>query len=159
RPYRREIAEGAFARKGVEAVGRDDFERLLRRIDRRMVSPFGPHDWLSLLEPLFELLRPLPEGGHVPAPLLRRFFEAKGYDDLARTLDADAYDADALRAALADALPDIDLEEPARGEAEAALLAVATDAAEPPAVTVPEGDARSDVPASATGQGEADAAP
>ncbi|HLT48750.1 MAG TPA: hypothetical protein VK002_16060 [Rubricoccaceae bacterium] len=145
-PYLREIAEGYFARKGVEAVGRDDFERLLRRIDRRMVSPFGPHDWLSLLEPLFELLRPLPDDGRVPAPLLRRFFEAKGYDDLARTLDADAYDADALRAALADALPDIDLEEPARGEAEAALLAVAPDAAEPPAVPVPEGEAETEEP-------------
>src|SRR5690606_31965811 len=135
-----------FARKGVEAVGRDDFERLLRRIDRRMVSPFGPHDWLSLLEPLFELLRPLPDDGRVPAPLLRRFFEAKGYDALAAARAAVAYDSAALGAALAEALPDIDLEEAARGEAEAALLAGAPDAAERPAVPVPEGEAETEEP-------------
>lgn len=106
--YLREIAEGYFGRKTMEAVGREEFERLLRRIDRRMVSLFGPHDWLALLEPLFDLLRPLPDGPHVPASLLRRFFEAKGYDDLARTLDAAHYDAPALRAALVAALPDLD---------------------------------------------------
>jgi hypothetical protein len=132
-PYLREIAEGYFGRKAVEAVGRDDFERLLRRIDRRMVSLFGPHDWLSLLEPLFDLLRPLPDGGRVPAPLLRRFFEAKGCDDLARTLDAEAYDEPALRAALAAALPDLDEEHgrPASPEATVPSETIPPSAAPP----------------------------
>ena len=107
-PYLREIAEGYFARKGVGAVSREELERLLRRIDRRMVSLFGPHDWLALLEPLFTLVRPLPEEGQVPTPLLRRFFAAKGYDDLADSLDAEGYDEAALRDTLAAVLPDLD---------------------------------------------------
>src|SRR5690606_8106209 len=137
-PYLREIAEGYFARKGIEEIGREDFERLLRRVDRRMVSQFAAPEWRALLAPLFGLLRPLPDGSRVPAPLLRRFFEAKGYDDLARTLGADAYDEPALRTALADALPDLDEEAP---DAPEAASAPAPERAEAPASAEAPGDA------------------
>ena len=110
-PYLREIAEGFFARKELDAIGRDDFEALLRRIDRRMAGGFGPDEWANLLGPLFEVSALLSDAG-IPTLLLRRFFVAKGADELARRLDAEAYDEDALRRTLTDLFPATPTEAP-----------------------------------------------
>src|SRR5690606_28921571 len=109
-PYLREIAESYLDRKGVTTLERPEFERLLRRIDRRMVGDYGTADWMVLLEPLFELVGALPgREGAVPTPLLQRFFEARALGDLARDLAGpDAYAAATLRVRLATLLPDLD---------------------------------------------------
>ena len=129
-PYLREIAERFFQRKAVEAMDRAAFERLLRRIDRQMVAGFGPADWLTLLDPLFDLLAPLsPEG--LPTPLLQRLFEAKGLGDFARDLEGpETYTQAGLRYALEEAFPELDDEAPAPPEA-APLAVVESEPAAP----------------------------
>ncbi|NNF59000.1 MAG: hypothetical protein HKN04_12265, partial [Rhodothermaceae bacterium] len=100
-PYLREIAEGYLDRKGLAEITRAEFDRLLQRIDQRMVGSFGPTDWMVLLDPLFTLLRAAPEYDGVPTALLQRFFRAKGFEAFAASLDGpEAYDEAALRAVL-----------------------------------------------------------
>ncbi len=97
-PYFREVAEGYVQRKALHGIGRDELEKLLRRIDRRMVAGFGASDWMTLLEPLFELIGSIPdyETG-VPSGLLQQFFKAKGLDEIASRLDeSEAYGQEAL---------------------------------------------------------------
>ena len=101
-PYFREVAEGYVQRKALDGIGRDELEKLLRRIDRRMVAAFGASDWMTLLEPLFELIGSIPtyETG-VPSGLLQQFFEAKGLGEVASGLDSsEIYDRDGLRGVL-----------------------------------------------------------
>jgi hypothetical protein len=120
-PYLPQIATRYAERKGVESLGRDEFAGLLQRIDRRMVSTFGPSDWMTLLGPLFSLVGPVGSPpGSVPTGLLRPLFAARGADGLAHALDGiDAVTADDLRARLDAVLaPDeTTLEEPGLGEA------------------------------------------
>ena len=106
-PYLAQITERYVERKDLSYIDRAGLERLLRRIDRRMVSAFGPDDWLALLAPLFELAGPVGRpAGSVPTALLRTLFEAKGAADLDDALDEiDAVDADTLRTLIARALP------------------------------------------------------
>ena len=77
-PYLREVAEGYVERKAIDGIGRSEFEKLLRRIDKRMAAGFGTSDWMSLLGPLFELISVIPnyETG-VPSGLLQQLFKAK----------------------------------------------------------------------------------
>lgn len=106
-PYLPEIAGRYVERKGLGQIDRAGLERLLRRIDRRMVSAFGVDEWMTLLEPLFDLAGPVgtPEET-VPASLLHPLFEAKDADDLAEALTGtDALSADALRDRIRDVLP------------------------------------------------------
>ncbi len=107
-PYLPEIAGRYVERKGLGQIDRATLERLLRRIDRRMVSAFTADDWRTLLSPLFDLVGPLgsPEGS-VPTALLQSLFEAKGADDLSGAVrDAEALTPDALRQRLEAALPE-----------------------------------------------------
>ena len=106
-PYLPQIAERYVERKGLGHIDREGLERLLRRIDRRMVGAFGADDWLALLAPLLEWVGPAGRpSGSVPAALLRPLFLAKGADDLHDALDEiDAVDAETLHALLTDALP------------------------------------------------------
>ncbi len=106
-PYLPEIAGRYVDRKGLGRIDQAGLERLLRRIDRRMVSAFSADDWMTLLVPLFDLVGPLASPpGAVPTALLRSLFEAKGADDLAASLgSADALTARDLRQRLAAALP------------------------------------------------------
>lgn len=68
----------AFAKKqNREALERDEFERVLRRVDERMTDDFGATQWLDLLEPLFEMADRAGEPVRVPLSLLRTFFEEK----------------------------------------------------------------------------------
>ena len=104
--YLPEIAARYAERKGVADLDRAGLERLLRRIDRRMVEDFGPDEWIAMAGPLYDLLGPISEPpDSVGTGLLRAFFEAKGRHELARTLVADAYTRDALHARLSDVLP------------------------------------------------------
>ena len=107
-PYLPQIAERYVERKGLDYIDRAGLERLLRRIDRRMVSTLGTDDWLALLAPLFDWAGPVGEPpGAVSASLLRPLFLAKGADDLHDALDeVDAVDAEALRSLVAEALSD-----------------------------------------------------
>ena len=105
-PYLPQIAERYVERKGLGHIDRAGLERLLRRIDRRMVSTLGADDWLALLAPLMEWVGSAGQPpGTVPASLLRPLFLAKGADDLHDALDdVDAVDAETLRSLVAEAL-------------------------------------------------------
>ncbi len=130
-PYLPQIAARYAERKGVEALGRDEFAGLLQRIDRRMVSTFGPSDWMTLLGPLFSLVGPVGSPpGSVPTGLLRPLFAARGADALAGTLDGlDAVTADELRQRLGAVLaPDSDAPSPASTAPERASPPLALDA-------------------------------
>ena len=101
-PYFREVAEGYVQRKALDGIGRSELEKLLRRIDRRMVAGYVASDWITLLEPLFELIGAIPnyETG-VPSGLLRQFLEAKGLDEITSGLDSsEAYDREGLSGVL-----------------------------------------------------------
>ena len=101
-PYFREVAEGYVRRKALDGIGRRELEKLLRRIDRRMVAGFGTSDWMTLLEPLFELIGSIPDHEKgVPTGLLKQFFEAKGLLEVASGLDgSEAYGREGLRGVL-----------------------------------------------------------
>ena len=87
-PYLPQIAARYADRKDLGAIDRVGLEQLFRRIDRRMVSTFGPDDWTTLLGPLFALVGPVGSPtGSVPTSLLRPLFEAKGAEVLAAELD------------------------------------------------------------------------
>ena len=105
-PYLPQITERYAERKGLDRIDRAGLERLLRRIDRRMVSTFGPADWTALLEPLMSLVGPVGQPpGSVPADLLRALFQSKGADALRDALDdTDDVDAPTLGALLAETL-------------------------------------------------------
>jgi hypothetical protein len=108
--YLPEIAARYAERKEVPRISADELARLLRRIDIRMVGSFGPDEWLTLLQPLYELLAPVsgPQAA-VPTPLLRTLFEARGQSDLAESLgERDALTAPMLLARLTAALPVLD---------------------------------------------------
>ena len=105
-PYLPQIAARYADRKDLGAIDRVGLEQLFRRIDRRMVSTFGPDDWTTLLGPLFALVGPVGSPtGSVPTSLLRPLFEAKGAEVLAAELDGiDAITSADLHALLASTL-------------------------------------------------------
>ena len=105
-PYLVQITERYIERKGLSHIDRAGLERLIRRIDRRMVSAFGADDWMALLEPLFAWVGPTGRPpGTIPAGLLRSLFQAKGAAALHDTLDEiDAVDAETLRGLMKEAL-------------------------------------------------------
>ena len=143
-PYLPQIAARYAERKGVGALERDQLAGLLGRIDRRMVSAFGPDDWMTLLGPLFALVGPVGSPpGSVPTGLLRPLFEAKDADALAAALDGiDAVTPDELRARLAATLTPVTAapaDEPAATGPEASEGA-SEEAAEPE-TTAPVEDA------------------
>ena len=131
--YLPEIAARYAERKGIADLDRPGLERLLRRIDRRMVEDFGADEWIALTGPLYDLLGPVatPQGA-IGTGLLRALFEAKGRHEIASTLVADGYTREALHARLADVLP--------RSEPDAPPPAAPPPAAPPPAP--PPDDAR-----------------
>ena len=139
-PYLPQIAERYVERKGLGHIDRAGLERLLRRIDRRMVSTFGADDWLALLAPLIDWVGPAGSPpGTVPSALLRPLFLAKGADDLHDALDhTDAVDAGTLRSLVAETL------------SETSTLSGPSALAEPPA---PAG-APAETPAAETGTGD-----
>ena len=98
-PYLIEIVERYVDKKGLGHIDRDGLERLLLRIDSRMVAGFSADEWVDLLDPLFELL-----GGRAPADLLRLAFEARDQSALSDGLAGDAMTRAALRAHLETAL-------------------------------------------------------
>lgn len=139
-PYLPEIAGRYVERKGLTRIDRAGLERLLERIDRRMVTSFDLVDWMTLLEPLVDLVGPL-DGGAVPTDLLVPLFEAKGADALAAAVaDAEALTPDALRQRLATVLP-------AAPEHVAAAPSEPTSAPEPDLDSAPEAPALDRAPA------------
>ncbi len=101
-PYFRDVANGYVERKSLDSIDQSEFEKLLQRIDHRMVGRFATSDWLTLLVPLFDLARVIPgyEDG-IPGDLLQRFFVAKGFDHIAAGLAEGAlYTEGQLRDAL-----------------------------------------------------------
>lgn len=98
-PYLVEIVERYVEKKGLGHIDRDGLERLLQRIDHRMVAGFSADEWIALLDPLFELLEDA-----VPAGLLSGAFETRGQHQLVADLAGEAVSQDALRAHLAHAL-------------------------------------------------------
>ena len=93
-PYLIEIVERYVEKKGLGHIDRDGLERLLLRIDSRMVAGFSADDWITLLNPLFDLL-----GSTVPGPLLELAFSAR--DQPLDGLPSEALTRDALHAHLA----------------------------------------------------------
>jgi len=94
-PYLVEIVERYVEKKGLGHIDRDGLERLLLRIDSRMVTEFSANEWVTLLDPLFDLL-----GGSAPAGLLQLAFEARAQRQLVVSLDGDAVTREALHAHL-----------------------------------------------------------
>ncbi|MEM1117848.1 MAG: hypothetical protein AAF845_04440 [Bacteroidota bacterium] len=76
--YLPEIAGRYVERKEIGRIDRYGLELLLRRIDRRMVSSFGPDEWAELLAPLVALVGPDgdPEG-MIPSALIETLFREK----------------------------------------------------------------------------------
>ena len=113
-PYLREVAEGYVERKGLDGIERDDFEKLLRRIDKRMVAGFGPADWLKLLAPLFDLVSSIPEYENgLPNGLLQQFFQAKGLEGISARLDeSESYSREELLKTLSREADDVDPDQP-----------------------------------------------
>ena len=107
-PYLVQIAERYVERKELSHIDRAGLERLLRRIDRRMVSAFSADDWMTLLRPLLDWVGPSGRPpGTVPTGLLRALFQAKGATALADALDeVDSVDAATLHGLVTAALPE-----------------------------------------------------
>lgn len=105
-PYLAQITERYVEHKGLSHIDRAGLERLIRRIDRRMVSAFGVGDWMTLLEPLFDWVSPLGRPpGTVSTGLLRTLFQAKGATLLHDALsEIDTVDAETLRELIAKAI-------------------------------------------------------
>ena len=141
-PYLPEIAERYVEKKGLAHIDREGLERLLDRIDSRMVAGFQPDDWTALLTPLFDLL-----GGTLPASLVRQAFEARGRGPVVASLDGDEVTLATLRAHLDDTLSKPDSLGDAT-DAEASSAIPAPSAPPPPAEPEPEqtGDARTPEP-------------
>ena len=148
-PYLPQIAARYVERKEVDTLDRDTLAGLLDRIDRRMVSTFGPDDWVTLLGPLLALAGPTGSPpGSVPAGLLRTLFEAKGADALAGTLDGiDAVTPGDLRALLYRALAPADAEAAAALPPDAPADAPAPPTSSPPPPPDAPGPEESDAPA------------
>ncbi len=133
-PYFAEVGGAYLERKRTESLEPPDLFGLLDRIDRRVVSEFGPDEWVDLLAPLFALARQVPEFDGVPASLLKRFFEMKGEPGLAMPLGkyaGSALDEEALHALIATVL----LEE--EGGDPVAVAPVRTNGHTPPAAPEP----------------------
>ena len=105
-PYLAQITERYVERKDLTHLDRAGLERLLRRIDRRMVSAIGPDEWLMLLEPLVAWAGPAGHPpGTLPTALLRPLFQAKGATALHDALDEiDTVDPATLRGLLTSVL-------------------------------------------------------
>ncbi|WP_420455365.1 hypothetical protein [Rubrivirga sp.] len=101
-PYLPQIAARYAERKGLATIDRAGLEELFLRIDRRMVSTFGPGEWATLLSPLLALVGPVGSpAGTVPTALLRPLFMTKGAGAVAVELEGtDAVSSADLRAIL-----------------------------------------------------------
>ncbi|HEX8297927.1 MAG TPA: hypothetical protein VF594_02100, partial [Rubricoccaceae bacterium] len=136
-PYLPDIAGRYVERKDLARLDRAGLESLLRRIDRRMVATFSADEWTDLLDPLVSLIRP----PGVPGALLAAFFEAKGRDDIARTVDrSDVFTRERLHDHLAAALaepPEPAVLEPAVLEPAPALPDEPAETDDPPPIDLP----------------------
>lgn len=105
-PYLPEIAGRYVETKGLERIDRAGLERLLRRIDRRMVSAFGADEWMTLLGPFVDLVGLLGDPqGTIPTALLRPLFQAKDAEALAHHVeDTSTVSASELRSRIASTL-------------------------------------------------------
>ena len=84
-PYLRDVV-GEYARqKGLDAIARDDFSRLLARIEARTGTAYDADGLAALAEPLFETLGDGPER-RVAREHVVRFFSDKGLPDVVRRL-------------------------------------------------------------------------
>ena len=117
-PYLHEVAARYVERKDLARVDRSELERLLRRIDRRMVAGFSAGEWADLMRPLGDLVGPLSPDGSVPSALLVAFFDARDEPGLAEAVAAEpALTPDALDAWLVQALAEARPAEPERAPA------------------------------------------
>ncbi|MDX1531129.1 MAG: hypothetical protein R3362_06350 [Rhodothermales bacterium] len=167
--YLTEIADAYLEQKRPQTVDPDTLYGLLARIDRRMGAEADAAEWLRLLGPLFRLARRVPELDGVPAPVLARFFAAKGVDPVAERLEAQGeavLDEGALRSVLADgetaeereepepaAAPPPEEPEPSGPEAEAVDRAPAAEAAAA-APSAPRSEPEEEAPTGAEPEGE-----
>lgn len=101
-PYFADIAERYVERKDMRHLDREGVERLLRRIEQRLVEEFEIEDWIRLAQPLFDLFGPVVEpAGTVPASLLAAFLRERGKPGWAVALtEHEAYTPDSFREAL-----------------------------------------------------------
>lgn len=102
--YLRDAVQAFANKRNREALERDAFEQVLRRVDERMTADFDADRWVRLLDPLFEMAQRATGQKQVPLPLLRAFFEEKNAVRIADRLtahelegNADAADPDTLR--------------------------------------------------------------
>lgn len=102
--YLREAVETFVKNRERETLERDEFERVLRRVDERTTSDFDADRWLDLLDPLFDVARRATGREQVSLSLLHTFFEEKNASSVAHHLtthepanEADAVAPDTLR--------------------------------------------------------------
>lgn len=76
--YLREAIHAFAKKKDLEAIGPDQFENVLKRIDERITADYSADRWLQLLEPLFEHARRAVGEKRMPVSLLDVFFDEKG---------------------------------------------------------------------------------
>lgn len=86
-PYLRDVVAEYARQKGLDAIARDDFSRLLARIEARTGSAYDADGLAALVEPLFETLGDGPEH-RVTREHVVRFFSDKGLPDVVQRLSA-----------------------------------------------------------------------
>ncbi|MFP4228071.1 MAG: hypothetical protein ACLFTE_04495 [Salinivenus sp.] len=84
--YLREAVRAYAQKRDAEAIDRDTFASVLRRVDKGIATDFDADRWLQLLRPLFEAGTHAFGQERLPVPLLRTFFQEKGQDRLAQRL-------------------------------------------------------------------------
>ena len=84
--YLHEAIERYLKKNGGSEIDRDRFESFLQRVDAEMTADYDADQWLSLLQPLFNLVRVATPDEEVPTPFLHTFFEEKQATTIARRL-------------------------------------------------------------------------
>lgn len=84
--YLREAAQAVATKRDRDALGPDEFERSLRRVDEQMTADFDPERWGHLLEPLFETAEYATGKKEVSVSLLSTFFDEKNATSILKRL-------------------------------------------------------------------------
>jgi len=85
--YLVDILPRYMEKKELDAITRQQCEKIIHRVDERVTANYTPLNWVQLLEPLFELC-----SGNVDSELLRLFFEDKQNEELANCFDEEPGD-------------------------------------------------------------------
>ncbi len=123
--YLHEAIDRYLKKQAGSEVDRERFEAFLQQVDAEMTADYSADQWLSLLQPLFHLVRVATPDEEVPTPFLHTFFEEKQATTIARRLQRASVQSgtttlspDDLRALIASDAPPVAPSSPPPAEAE-----------------------------------------